>query len=135
MYPFRSCQYTRCQILLQLIFLCHGTIKQFSTSLQIGMLQHKGCFQTTLLLQFILHAGRTLVVILVDRCHLERSKHIVLVGSHKLIGRQHIIIRIRQRQRINRILTGKVFLLVERIFHLSLVFRLLVLKTIRIISA
>ena len=65
---------------------------------------------------------------------LEGGEHIVLICIDELVRRQHVVVLIGYSHGVFREFTRQIALLVERIFHLSQIFHLLVLETIRHIA-
>ena len=115
---------------LQLGFTFQCTIEQLSTRLIIDMTKHGRCGQSRLTFMFVINRKLTFIVILVNGSNLQSRKHIILIGTDKLIGRNRIVILIGQSQRMFRKLASQILFLIERIFHLSQILHTFILKTV-----
>ena len=62
------------------------------------MAEHGCGLQSEFALTLILQGSLPLVVILVYRADLQCRKHVILIRTDELVGRQHVIVLVRQCQ-------------------------------------
>ena len=116
--------------LLQLRLTLHGTIEQVSTRLIVGMTEHGECLQAVFAFMFVIDGKLALIIVQCLFRPLEGGEHVVLICINELVRRQHVVVLIGYSHGVFREFTRQIALLVERIFHLSQIFHLLVLETI-----
>ena len=92
LYPTIPSQFTGSQGLLQTAFTGHRPVEQLAARFIVCIFQHHRSLESRFTFQFIFQAGRTFIVILVYGSHLERSEHVILVCSHELVRRQHVVV-------------------------------------------
>ena len=111
-----------------------GYIGQTAGRLVLTILYFHRGLQAKLCLVLVLQGDIPHVGHLIHRRSLERYEHVVFICLQELIRGRHHIILIAERDRVLRELARQVFLLVERVFHLTHILGTMILEPVCIIS-